>query len=140
MRIGQLAEATGVSPSTLRFYERRGLLPAPGRTPSGYRAYPPGAVDRVAFIRRAQTCGLTLAHIGEILAVRDDGTAPCRHLTELVDARLVDIDRRISDLVRARAELDQLRARLQDLDPRDCAPGDICTAVPASDTRAADAG
>lgn len=130
MRIGQLATATGVNASTLRFYERRGLLPDPQRTPAGYRTYPPEATDRVAFIRRAQTCGLTLTHIAEILAVRDDGHAPCHHLADLVDARLDAIDQRIADLIATRAELHQLRDRLQRLDPRDCTPDDICTAVP----------
>ncbi len=132
MRIGQLADATGVTASTLRFYERRGLLPSPQRTPAGYRSYPARAIDRVAFIRRAQACGLTLTHIAEILAVRDDGHAPCRHLAGLVDTRLEDIDRRIANLTRTRGELHQLRKRLDRLDPRDCTPDDICTAVPRS--------
>jgi DNA-binding transcriptional MerR regulator len=130
MRIGQLADATGVTSSTLRFYERRGLLPPPQRTPAGYRSYPPEATDRVAFIRRAQACGLTLTHIAEILAVRDDGHAPCRHLAGLVDTRLDELERRIADLSRTRDELHQLRDRLDRLDPRDCTPDDICTAVP----------
>lgn len=129
MRIGQLAGTTGVTASTLRFYERRGLLPPPQRTPAGYRDYPPEATDRVAFIRRAQACGLTLTQIGEILAVRDDGQAPCRHLAGLVDSRLDDLDHRITDLTRTRDELHQLRDRLEGLQLRDCAPTDICTAV-----------
>lgn len=132
MRIGQLADATGVTASTLRFYERRGLLPSPQRTQAGYRNYPARAIDRVAFIRRVQACGLTLTHIAEILAVRDDGHAPCRHLAGLVDTRLEDIDRRIANLTRIRDELHQLRNRLDRLDPRDCTPDDICTAVPRS--------
>lgn len=129
MRIGQFADTTCVTASALRFYERRGLLPPPRRTQAGYRDYPPEATDRVTFIRRAQACGLTLTQIGEILAVRDDGQAPCRHLTGLVDSRLHDLDRRITDLVRTRDELHQLRERLQDLHPRDCSPTDICTAI-----------
>jgi MerR family transcriptional regulator, copper efflux regulator len=130
VRIGQLADTTGVTASTLRFYERRGLLPPPQRTPAGHRTYASDATDRVAFIRRAQACGLTLTQIAEILAVRDDGHAPCHHLAGLVDVRLDDLERRIADLTRTRHELHQLRDRLDRLDPRDCTPDDICTAVP----------
>jgi DNA-binding transcriptional MerR regulator len=129
VRIGRLAAATRTTPGTLRFYEQLGLLPRPARTEAGYRDYSPGAVERVSFIRRAQRCGLTLEQIGEVLAVRDDGDAPCRHLADLVDERLGDIDERIQELTRTREELAALSTRLGELDPRDCSPEDICAAI-----------
>ncbi len=129
MRIGELAAATGTTTKTLRFYEHQGLLPEPARTPAGYRDYPPEIAGRIEFIRAAQTCGLTLAQIGEVLTVRDAGTAPCGHLTHLVDQRLDDIETALARLQQARRELRALRQRAQRLDPTDCADGVICAAV-----------
>lgn len=76
MRIGQLADAAGVSAKTVRYYESEGLLHEPDRTPSGYRDYDADTVDRLAFIRHAQAAGLTLRQIREILEVRDGAHAP----------------------------------------------------------------
>ncbi|MEX2548609.1 MAG: heavy metal-responsive transcriptional regulator [Nitriliruptoraceae bacterium] len=132
MRIGQLVTATGMATSTLRYDERTGLLPAPARTDAGYRDYPTGAIDRVAFVRSAQTAGLTLAQVAEILVIRDDGRPPCAHVADLVDVRLADIDRRLADLGRARTELRRVRGRLDQLDPADCGPTDVCSAIAAA--------
>lgn len=129
MLIGQVADATGVTAKTLRFYEAEGLLDEPDRTAGGYRDYSPEVVDRVGFIRQAQAAGLTLSQISEILDVRDGGRAPCGHVAGLVDERLADIDRRLSELRRTRTQLQQLRTRLDQLDPADCPPGKICAAV-----------
>ena len=130
MLIGHLAEATGVTTKTLRFYEDEGLLPEPARTPAGYRDYPNEAVDRVRFIRHAQAAGLTLADIGQILTIRDGGEPPCDHVSQLVDHRLVEIDRRLTELEHTRAELHALRRRLDTLDPADCDDTGICAAIP----------
>ena len=73
MLIGEVAAATGVSTETVRFYERRDLLPTPSRLPNGYRDHDGTAVARVAFISQAQHAGFTLAQIREILAIRDAG-------------------------------------------------------------------
>lgn len=129
MRIGELATATGVTVKTLRFYEQRGLLHQPERKPSGYRDYPGHAVDRVAFIRHAKHAGLTLRQIGEVLAIRDDGQAPCQHVSALVSERLLDVEQTLRELRRTRDELRDLRARLDMLDPTECQPATICSAV-----------
>jgi len=71
MRIGQLAAQTGFSVRTIRFYEQSGLLPAPPRTEGGYRVYDQDAVARLRFVRSAQTLGLSLAEIAEVLRIRD---------------------------------------------------------------------
>ena len=69
LRIGELARRSGVNLETLRYYERRGLLPKPPRTRSGYRSYPTVAVQRVRFIKRAQALGFSLSEIYDLLAL-----------------------------------------------------------------------
>lgn len=130
MRIGQLADAAGVSAKTVRYYEGEGLLHEPDRTPSGYRDYDADTVDRLAFIRHAQAAGLTLRQIREILEVRDGGHAPCRHVADLVAHRLDEVERRLDELQHTHAQLRQLKQRLDTLDSADCAPSAICSAIP----------
>lgn len=129
MRIGELASLTGVTSKTLRFYEAEGLLHQPVRTAGGYRDYPGETVDRVAFIRHAQAAGLTLRQIGEVLLVRDGGHAPCRHVADLVDHRLGEVEQRLRELADTRAHLLGLQQRLATLDPADCPPSSICAAI-----------
>ncbi|WP_428847004.1 heavy metal-responsive transcriptional regulator [Rhizohabitans arisaemae] len=141
MRIGVLAEQAGVSAKTIRFYEEAGLLPAPPRTSAGYRDYPEGAATRLRFIRDAQTAGLTLAEIRGILAIRDSGHAPCRHVTDLIDEHLARIDQRMAELDQARQVLRGLRRRADVTDPADCASEQVCSilARPAGDSQPAGA-
>jgi DNA-binding transcriptional MerR regulator len=133
MLIGELAYHTGTTAKTLRFYEDEGLLPAPGRTPSGYRDYPREAVDRVAFVRNAQSAGFTLRQIGQVLAIRDGGRPPCEHVGELIEDRLSDIGRRIAELELTRARLNELARRTRELDPADC--GGYCDIIQQPDAR-----
>jgi MerR family copper efflux transcriptional regulator len=127
MRIGVLAATAGLTAKTLRFYEQAGLLPAPPRTGSGYRDYPPGVVGRLAFIRDAQAAGLSLAEIRSILAIRDAGQAPCRHVTELIDQHLAQVNDRIAELTQARAALTDLQRRAAATDPAGCDDTEICS-------------
>lgn len=120
MRIGQLAELSGVPTKTIRFWESTGLLAEPARTPSGYRDYDHAAVDRLHFIRRAQAAGLSLAEIRQILAITDDGDPPCDHVTDLVHQRLVDVEDRIGELEETRRLLRGLAQRAAKQDPADC--------------------
>ncbi|MBA4065702.1 MAG: heavy metal-responsive transcriptional regulator [Isosphaera sp.] len=105
MTIGQLARQAGVGVETIRFYEREGLLAEPGRLPSGYRRYPPDAVERVRFIRRAQRLGFTLRESKELLDLRDDPDAGQVDARERAIDKLADIDARITELQGMRAEL-----------------------------------
>ena len=116
MKIGELSTQTGVTTKTIRFWESAGLLADPARTPSGYRDYPPEAVDRLDFIRHAQTAGLTLAEIRQVLVISDSGQPPCEHVTGLIHQRLTDLDRRIRELTETHRRLRQLaeRAAIQD--------------------------
>lgn len=113
MRIGQLAELAGTTPKIVRFYEHVGLLPEPQRASNGYRDYDDHDVDRLAFIRRAQHLGLSLADIGEVLAFRDHGESPCRRVVMLAEHHLADVDRRIRALIEIRGELRALLDRAQ---------------------------
>ena len=130
MRIGQLADAAGVTAKTVRYYESEGLLHEPDRTPGGYRDYDADTVDRLAFIRHAQAAGLTLRQIREILEVRDGGHAPCRHVADLVAHRLDEVERRLDELQHTHEQLRQLKQRLDMLDPAHCPPSAICSAIP----------
>lgn len=127
MRIGELASAGGLSTKAIRFYEQEGLLPAPPRTSGGYRDYPPQAVTRLAFIRDAQSAGLTLAEIRGVLALRDSGEAPCTHVGELIEQHLADIEQRLAELRKTRTALRDLARRAADTDPSTCTDADICS-------------
>lgn len=129
MLIGEVADATGVTTKTLRYYEQRGLLHEPDRTAGGYRDYGPQVIDRVAFIKQAQAAGLTLRQIAGILTIRDDGHPPCHHVADLVDQRLADIEQRLEDLHQTRTQLRQVQHRLDALEPADCSPSAVCSAI-----------
>ncbi|MDN5797564.1 MAG: heavy metal-responsive transcriptional regulator [Intrasporangium sp.] len=126
MLIGELAEAVGLPSQTIRFYERKGLMPAPARGGNGYRSYDDSAVTCVKFIRTAQAAGLTLVQIRSIVDLRDQGARPCTHVTELIEGKLVEVRRRMGELAALEKELEQLRERSQRLDPADCTDTDIC--------------
>ena len=126
MLIGELADAVGLPSQTIRFYERKGLLPAPERSANGYRIYEASALARLHFVQTAQAAGLTLAEIGSIIDLRDDGNVPCAHVATLIQSKLADVRARIRDLAALEAELDVLIERSHRLDPADCTDADIC--------------
>jgi MerR family mercuric resistance operon transcriptional regulator len=105
MRIGEVAAQAEVNPQTLRYYERVGLLPAPERRSSGYRAYDTQTVRRVRFIKRAQELGFTLAEIGELLALRVESETACVQVEARASATLRRIDEKVRDLDRMRGAL-----------------------------------
>ena len=98
MRTSQLAEQAGVNSETLRYYERRGLLDRPPRTPGGYRDYPAGAVGVLRFIKRAQELGFSLGEVEELLHLEAGGPDSCDAARALAEARKGDIGARIADL------------------------------------------
>jgi DNA-binding transcriptional MerR regulator len=140
MLIGTLAAAADVSTRTIRFYERRGLLPLPPRTGGGYRDYPVESVHRLRFIRDAQGAGLALAEIAGILDVRDSGQAPCGEVAGLVAAHLEQIEQRLADLQATHAVLRDLAARAAETDPGACTAADICTILRGPTAQAATRG
>lgn len=130
MRIGDLTHATGVSTQTIRFYERRGLLPAAAREENGYRQYDDATASRLRFIRSAQTAGLTLTEISSITALREAGEAPCEHVSSLLATKLEDVHARQRELALLEAELHRLIDASRNLDPANCPPGTICQIIP----------
>jgi DNA-binding transcriptional MerR regulator len=132
VKIGDVARRVGLATSAIRFYEDSGLIPEPERNSSGYRDYDPAVVDRIAFIRAGQAVGLTLRELGQVLQIRDQGEAPCHHVTELLDARILDVDHRIDDLQNLRRDLTALREKATDIDPAHCPPESVCRIIVTS--------
>lgn len=130
MRIGDLANRTGLTVRTLRFYEQAGVLPAAARLPSGYRDYDQTALARLRFVKAAQVAGLTLGEIRQVIAVRDSDGPPCQHVTGLLDAHATDLDRRITELTSLRADITHLRDRASTLDPAACGAVGVCHIIP----------
>lgn len=126
MLIGQLADALDIPTRTIRFYERKGLLPEPQRTDNGYRVYDDATLARLRFIRTAQAARLTLAEIASVIHVRDDGTAPCSHVDSLLETKLAEVRERRRQLAALESELAQLLDRSRQLDPANCTAGEIC--------------
>ena len=99
-RIGEIAERTGVSVETLRYYEKRRLLSAPARTDGGFRVYSDAVVHQVRFIKQAQSLGLTLDDIQQLAAgqLRRNHAPSCRKVRDLLTRRIEDIDARMKEL------------------------------------------
>jgi len=104
MQIGEMADATGLTRDTLRFYEKRGLLRA-RRSANGYRDYPPEAVDWLRYIRLAQSLGFTLMEIEADLPLLANPDASADQLRVALERKLGDIDQRIAGLQALRGEL-----------------------------------
>lgn len=111
MTIGAVAQTVGVAATTLRYYEREGILAPSGRTPKGYRLYNADAVTRLEFIRDAQTVGFTLDDIRTLLNL-DAGTS-CKNVKSLIEHRLTEIDEKLVNLRRVRKALAGAMKRCQ---------------------------
>jgi DNA-binding transcriptional MerR regulator len=120
LTVSGLAREVGISPHTIRYYERFGLLPIPLRSESGYRVYDPKLADRLRFIRGAKRVGLRLDDIAELLEVMDRGQCPCGHTDGLLRRRLAEINEEIAELAGVRDELTRI---LDSHPPAACADG-----------------
>ncbi len=109
MKIGKLAEVTGLSTKTVRFYESEGLLPDPARTSSGYRIYGDSDVSRLEFILKAKRVGLSLREIRGILLLHDQREPTCAHVRSLLEEKLAQVEKAIEELQSLRKELTSLR-------------------------------
>lgn len=136
MRIGELAQRTGTTAKTVRYYEEIGLLPEPDRDANDYRDYSEDAVDRVGFIRDAQATGLTLTEIASILDLRSQGESTCHHVIDLLERHMTALDRHIETLGATRKKLASLTAQARSLDPADCVDPNRCQTI--SHTRDSD--
>lgn len=120
MRIGEIAAMSGVPAKTIRFWEEVHALPEPSRTPSGYRVYDASTIERLGFVRHAQAAGFSLDQIRQVLDIGDSGNSPCRHVRDLIDGRLAEVDARIAELEATRKHLRVLARRAAGQNPAEC--------------------
>ena len=118
--IGALAEATDTKVETVRYYERIGLLPEPGRTSGNYRAYSADHLGRLSFIRRTRDLGFTLDQIRALLGLADHKDDDCCSVDTMARDHLTDIDRKIADLKALRRVLNDLLGQCKQGTIADC--------------------
>jgi MerR family mercuric resistance operon transcriptional regulator len=106
LTIGKLAARAGLTPDAVRYYERLGVVPRPGRTVGGFRVYSAEVIERLRFIKQAQLHGLTLAEIRELLSLNDRrGVGQCRQVQRLLTRKLAELDQRVAQLQEFRRTL-----------------------------------
>jgi Cd(II)/Pb(II)-responsive transcriptional regulator len=121
MRIGELAKRAGCGADTVRYYEREGLLPPPGRSEGNYRLYDAGHLARLVFVRNCRALEMSLGEIRLLLQVKDGGGADCSGVAALLDAHIGHVDERIARLSALREQLGLLRERCCGVTPvADC--------------------
>ena len=113
-RIGQVTEMLGLSPDTLRYYEKLGLLPAVARTSSGLRVYNDRDISRLRFIQRTQKMNFSLAEIGTLLKMRENPQKVRNNVRRLTANKLIEVENRLKDLETLRKELQLLLNLCQD--------------------------
>lgn len=129
LKIGQVSKRSGVGVEALRFYEKSGLLPRPGRTYSGYRLYGEDVLERIAFIKQAQVLGFSLHEIKQLIDHKGTGHEPCEEVREIVRARLQELDERIKQMRKYRNEL---AATLEEWDGKGEVAGHVCGLIEGS--------
>ena len=112
--------------TAIRYYERIGLMPAPARSDSGYRDYDEEAAPRLAFIRAAQSVGLSLGEIRETLAFRDQGETPCRHVAALIERNAEQLRQRIAALQVMQQDLERLAKKARAVTSENASEATFC--------------
>src|SRR5258708_31183334 len=110
LRIGELARNGNVNLETIRYYEREGLMRPPPRTPSGHRAYAPGDVLRLHFIKQSQALGFTLTEIKELLALKVTPNQPCIDVVHQIDTKALEVRAKITHLQAIQRTLRKMKA------------------------------
>ncbi|ASC73573.1 Mercuric resistance operon regulatory protein [Halomicronema hongdechloris C2206] len=126
LRIGELSRASGVPVKTIRYYEDLNLIQATRRTSGGFRLFSPQTQTRLHFIKRAQTLGLSLQEIHDILAIHDRGDMPCQEVRQTLQKKITVIEQRIDELSLLRR---QLIALMRNADDLEMAEADICPII-----------
>ncbi|MGB6103264.1 MAG: Cd(II)/Pb(II)-responsive transcriptional regulator [Pusillimonas sp.] len=109
MKIGELAKVARCSTETIRFYEKEGLLPAPGRSQGNYRQYQGEHAERLRFIRNCRLLDMTHDEIRTLLAFVDRRQGDCAPVNTLLDEHIVHVNVRLAELERLREQLEDLR-------------------------------
>lgn len=97
-RIGQVAQETGLSIDTIRFYEKVGLSKRPVRTEAGFRIFGPEEIEGLKFVRKAQELGFSLEEIRELLILKADDVPACSHVKEMLEQKLIGVEKKIHEL------------------------------------------
>ena len=105
---GQLAKSAEVHIETVRYYERKGLIPVPPRRKSGYRSYPPDTVTRIQFIKRAQALGFSLTEISDLLSLRLEPDASCAEIKNRALSKIEQIEVKIESLKKIKRTLQEI--------------------------------
>ncbi len=117
LTIGKVADQGGVKVQTIRYYERRGLLPKPARTAAGYRKYSDDAIRRLRFIRQAQALGFSLSEIEELLSLRMQSGTTCGDIRKRARQKITTVNDKIEELQRIRDALSKLARACQGKGP-----------------------
>ena len=135
MRISELAERAGVPTSTVRYYERAGLLSEPARTDSGYRDYAEADAARLLFVTRARHMGISCEQITELLPIWDGVNCSAAHdaIAHLVETKRAEVVARIAELQRFAEQLDEVRATLDATPPPSSCRPDLSCCMPERD-------
>jgi len=120
MNIGEASRASEVSAKMIRYYEQIGLMPAMARTEAGYRVYGHKDVHRLHFIRRARDLGFSVAEIGDLLGLWDDGARHSADVKRLAQAHIVELERRMHDMQQMASTLKTLIRSCAGDDRPDC--------------------
>lgn len=111
MRIGELAHKARCSTQTIRFYEKSGLLPEPGRTDANYRHYHDGHLERLRFIRNCRSLDMTHDEIRALLGFMDEPQSNCQPVNVLLEDHIKHVSIRLAELTRLKTQLVELRER-----------------------------
>jgi Cu(I)-responsive transcriptional regulator len=120
MKIGELSRATGTNIETIRYYERIGLLPAPGRTAANYRSYGDAHRARLAFVRHSRDLGFTIEEIRSLLDLSDNPTRECDEADRIATRHLEQVEEKITQLSLLRDELARIIGRCRGGIAADC--------------------
>ncbi len=120
LTISKVSSLTGLAVDTIRFYERKGLIPSPGRNEAGYRIYTADIIERIRFVKRARGFDFSLNEIEELLKIASAGPSVCVGMKDRLQRRVVEIDQNI-------AHLKDVRERIVDL------MSDVCVERPCND-------
>jgi MerR family transcriptional regulator, copper efflux regulator len=107
-RIGSVAKESGISIKTIRYYEKLGLLKSSGRTEGGFRLFQIDVLNRLNFIKCAQSLGFSLSEIKFFLDVHDEGDSPCEHIQDKLEYKISEIHKQIEELSLLELKLERL--------------------------------
>lgn len=129
LKIGVIAKQTGVSVGTLRYYENLKLIQPSQRSESGYRYYDENAIQRILFIKKAQTLQFSLSEIGQILAIREQGNPVCSKVKALLNQKIGHIDTQIQHLHELKTLLEEYQSQWTERPLDEPNNPDICNLI-----------